>query len=148
MYNKEQMAKIYDLIDSLAPGKFEGACIYSISINNKIIYIGKSMDTRHRIASHICNIDFQGSDYKAHKYEIMRQAKQAGYKIKFDVLYKSQKNQTQEIEEDIGKQEGIFIRKYTPLLNYQIPKEEDWHKFTVNKKASKITLEEVLAPLN
>lgn len=146
MYNPELMAKCYQLIDKMAPGKFEGACIYSISINNKIVYIGKSADTKHRIASHIINIDYQGSDYKSHKYEIMRQAKQRGYKIKFDILYRSKEIDPKKIEEDIGQQEGKLIRKYKPALNYQIPKEEDWHKFYTNRTASKITLQEILGP--
>ena len=34
--------------------------------------------------------------------------------------------------EEIGKKEGEYIRKYKPVLNTQIPKEEDWHKFEVN----------------
>lgn len=148
MYNKEQMAKIYQLIDNQAPGKFEGACIYSISINDKIVYIGKSLNTKHRIASHILNIDFQGSDYKSHKYEIMRQAKRQGYKIKFDILYRSQETDPKKIEEDIGQQEGKLIREYRPALNHQIPKEEDWHKFYTNRRATKITLNEILGPSN
>ena len=148
MYDQEQMAKCYQMIDKQAPGKFDGACIYSISINDKIVYIGKSADTKHRIASHIINIDFQGSDYKSHKYEIMRQAKRQGYKIRFDVLYRSQETDPQKIEEDIGKQEGVLIRQYLPPLNYQIPKEEDWHKFSTNKLASKITLNELLGLSN
>ena len=30
---------------------------------------------------------------------------------------------------EIGQKEGEYIRKYAPILNTQIPKEEDWHKF-------------------
>ena len=147
MYNQEQMAQCYQIVDKGAPGKFDGACIYSISINNKIIYIGKSTNTRHRIASHIMNIEFEGAEaYNSHKYQIMREARQRGLKINFDVLYRSNYTDPSKIEEDIGYQEGRFIRQYKPALNYQIPKEEDWHKFTVNKLASKITLDQLLGP--
>ena len=148
MYNQQLMAQYYQIIEDSAPGKFTGACIYSISINNKIIYIGKSTDTKHRIASHMLNIDYPESEsYNSHKYQIMREAKQQGYKLKFDVMYKSQETDPQKIEEDIGKQEGVLIRQYLPPLNYQIPKEEDWHKFKVNKQATRITLEQLLALL-
>jgi hypothetical protein len=33
-----------------------------------------------------------------------------------------------------------------PILNYQIPKAEDYHKFNVNKKAKWVSLEEILDP--
>lgn len=36
--------------------------------------------------------------------------------------------------------EGELIRQYRPLLNTQIPKEEDWHKWEVNR----VDAEEVL----
>lgn len=149
MYNQEQMAKCYQIIDNQAKGKFEGACIYSISIDDQIVYIGKSTNTKHRIASHMMNIDYEGSEsYNSHKYKIMREAKQQGHKIKFDVLYRSQHTDPSKIEEDIGYQEGKLIREYKPALNYQIPKEEDWHKFNTNKLASKITLDQLLGYSN
>lgn len=145
MYNQEQMAKCYKLIEDQAKGKYDGACIYSISINDQIVYIGKSTNGTHRIASHMMNIDYPGSEsYNSHKYQIMREAKQRGLKLHFDVLYRSQETDPDKINEDIGQQEGILIRKYMPLLNYQIPKEEDWHKFNTNKLASKITLDQLL----
>lgn len=73
MYNQEQMLKCYQIIDSQAKDKFNGACIYSISIDDKIVYIGKSTNGRHRIASHMMNIDYPGSEsYNSHKYLIMR----------------------------------------------------------------------------
>ena len=34
---------------------------------------------------------------------------------------------------EIGEKEGEFIRKYRPILNTQIPKEEDWHKWDVSE---------------
>lgn len=32
---------------------------------------------------------------------------------------------------EIGEKEGEFIRAYRPILNTQIPKAEDWHKWEV-----------------
>lgn len=29
--------------------------------------------------------------------------------------------------------EGEFIRKYRPILNTQIPKADDWHKWDIKK---------------
>ena len=34
---------------------------------------------------------------------------------------------------EIGKKEGELIRKHRPILNTQIPKEEDWHKWDVEE---------------
>ena len=145
MYNKEQIQQICRMIREQSQNKFEGACIYTISIDNKIVYIGKSTNTINRIAAHIMNIDFPGSEsYTGHKYKIIREAKQKGHRISFDVIYRSQQKDPNKINEDIGRQEGILIRKYMPALNYQIPKEEDWHKFTVNKLATQITLDQLL----
>lgn len=145
MYNQQQMAQCYKIIKDQSQDKFNGACIYSISIDDKIVYIGKSTNGLHRIASHMMNIDYPGSEsYNSHKYKIMREAKQKGHIVKFDVMYRSQEKDPKKIDQDIGQQEGILIRQYMPVLNYQIPKEEDWHKFTTNKLATQITLDQIL----
>ena len=34
---------------------------------------------------------------------------------------------------EIGEKEGEFIRAYRPILNTQIPKAEDWHKWNVSE---------------
>ena len=36
------------------------------------------------------------------------------------------------------------IRQYLPVLNYQIPKEENYKSFTVNKEANTITLDQIM----
>ncbi len=46
--------------------------------------------------------------------------------------------------DDIGFTEGKYIRKYLPFLNVQIPKEEDYRKYTYNKRAKYITLDSIL----
>ena len=48
--------------------------------------------------------------------------------------------------EEIGQKEGEFIREYRPLLNTQIPRAEDWHKWEVHeidaREVLKLLLEE------
>ena len=34
---------------------------------------------------------------------------------------------------EIGEKEGEYIHKYNPILNTQIPKEEDWSHFEVRE---------------
>lgn len=94
-----------------------------------------------RIASHLVNIEQPGS---ANKYKVLAQAHRLGYAIGFDVIYKSQKENQEEIELDIGEEEGRVIREMRPCLNYQIPKEGDYKHWTTNKKAKYITLWEIL----
>ena len=45
---------------------------------------------------------------------------------------------------EIGEKEGEYIRKYNPILNTQIPKEEDWHSFETQKIDAKSILEEII----
>lgn len=45
---------------------------------------------------------------------------------------------------EIGEKEGSFIRTYRPLLNTQIPKEEDWRKWEVSKVDAKEVLKLLL----
>ena len=48
------------------------------------------------------------------------------------MLYYAQSTRYADKLAEIGQKEGECIRKYAPILNTQIPKEEDWHKFDVN----------------
>jgi hypothetical protein len=64
------------------------------------------------------------------------------------VIYYAKGQTESAIVNEIGEKEGQFIRAQLPVLNYQIPKEEDWHKYTVNKTAATITLEEILLKQN
>jgi hypothetical protein len=54
--------------DPFLVNKYLRAGLYSISIGDKLVYIGKSTDCLKRIASHIANIQ-QGD--RSHEYEIM-----------------------------------------------------------------------------
>ena len=57
---------------------------------------------------------------------------------------KSKKNR--DIVNEIGEKEGELIRKYRPILNTQIPKKENWHKWDTNaidaRAALKLLLDE------
>ena len=73
----------------------------------------------------------------------MAEAQRKGYDVNFDVLhYAKSKGKFQQLNE-IGEQEGYYIRKYRPVLNSQIPDESDWKKFSVNNSAMKITFKEL-----
>ena len=94
-----------------------------------------------RIAAHYVGI-ITGSE---RKYRIIWEASQKKHcKIQFDVLYYAQSNTDDEIIEEIGQKEGELIRQYKPLLNTQIPKEEDWRKWTKKKVDSEAVLKLLL----
>lgn len=127
----------------LAP-KYGHAGIYSISIDNKLVYIGKSDNMLKRLAQHYVGIKTESE----RKYRILAEAQRRGYTVKFDVIYYAKSKWGNRLEEEIGQKEGELIREHMPLLNTQIPKENDWHSYTVNHKAQTITLDELLQELN
>ena len=124
--------------------KYHHPGIYSISIDGHLVYIGKSLDMLVRIANHMACIE---NPEKTHKYEVLHQAQQRGLKIQFDTMYYSQETEEEDIKKDIGYEDGRLIREYKPALNYQIPKEEDYTHFTVNKRAKIVSLDEILGVL-
>lgn len=81
-----------------------------------------------RVAHHYVGIKL-GSE---RKYRILAEAQRKGHPIEFDVLYYAESNRKRDILNEIGKKEGEYIRAYRPILNTQIPKEEDWHKWEAN----------------
>ena len=112
--------------------------IYSMAINGKIVYIGKSTNILHRIASHMFltqNLQFT----KSHKYKIFNQCLQQGIDIQFDIMCQCAD------EDELGYVEGRLIREHMPILNYQIPKPENYHSYTVNRIARSVSLEQILA---
>lgn len=142
MANKSRVEQIINwLMEQNLGQKYNKPGVYSISIAGKLVYIGKSLNMLERIANHIAHIEYP---QKTHKYQILNQAKQEGYEIQFDVVYYSQQEDKSEIEKEIGNEEGRLIRQYRPALNYQIPKEEDYTHFTVNRRAKWVTLKEIL----
>lgn len=50
----------------------------------------------------------------------------------FDVLYYAKSQRYWDIVEEIGQKEGELIREYRPVLNTQIPKEDNWRTWEVN----------------
>lgn len=122
--------------------KYNSAGIYSISIGEKIVYIGKSKKMISRLANHIFFIQHL-QQTKSHKYEVLALAELMGYKVKFDVLYYSITT-GKKMEEDIGRKEAEFINRYHPPLNYQIPDINDYHHYTINRTAKTISLLDIL----
>ena len=64
--------------------------------------------------------------------------------IYFDVLYYAKAKRTAAIREEIGRKEGEYIRQYRPVLNTQIPKAEDWHKWETNMVDARAVLKDLL----
>jgi hypothetical protein len=78
------------------------------------------------------------------KYRIMAEARRRGHNISFDVLYYAKsKGRVNQLAE-IGEKEGEFIRQYQPVLNTQIPREDDWHRHDTRTIDAKAVLEAVL----
>ena len=121
--------------------KYAAAGIYGIYIEDKLVYIGKSKFMLRRVCEHMGQISSKNAK-KSNKYQVIDEAMKRGFKVRFDVIdYISD-------DEYRGKQEGVYIREYAPILNYQIPREEDWHRYTKNPLAADITLDELLDDLN
>ena len=64
------------------------------------------------------------------KYCILAENQRRGRNVVFDVMYYAKSKKYKDIEEEIGYKEGELIRKFMPILNTQIPKEENWRKFS------------------
>ena len=120
--------------------KYEHAGIYCIKIDDDIVYIGKSSNMLRRIAQHYSSIRM-GTEKK---YRIMSEAQRNGHSINFDVLYYAKSKGTANRMAEIGAKEGEYIRQYHPILNTQIPKEEDWHSFDTNPIDAKAVLADIL----
>ena len=138
---QEQLDFYKEYIESQAPDKYSGWGIYGIYINNKLVYVGKSKDLLARVANHCLLIDGYGkpNEVNANKYKILRQARDQGYKVRFDVLC-----YTDQDEDKLGQAEADYIHIFLPKLNTQIPKLWDWRHWTINKQAGKITLEQLM----
>ena len=108
--------------------------IYCIKIDGVIIYIGKADNLLKRILSHQVNTEL---GLPEHKYDVFRGIIQKGYTLCFEVLeYVPNKKNLLIVE-------GKWIRKYMPIMNYQIPKEDGIH-YTVNPIAKKVSAEMVI----
>ena len=94
----------------------------------------------YRLAEHFVGMKIP----KEHKYRILAEAKRKGHRVRFEKIYDAESKLPTEIEEEIGKAEGRFIRQYRPPLNTQIPKEENWRKYDYNAHALTVTLDEII----
>ena len=120
--------------------KYDHAGIYSIRLGDKLVYIGKSINMLERIAQHYVGIQYRNAE----KYRIIAHMQQEGYPVNFDVLYDASSTSRHDIDEEIGHMEGVYLRKYRPPLNTQIPKEEDWRKYEVKRIATEDELRQLL----
>ena len=82
-----------------------------------------------RVAQHFVGVR-RGSE---RKYRILAEAQRKGKTVGFDVLYYAKNKGKLAFLNEIGEKEGEFIRAYRPILNTQIPKAEDWHKWEVSE---------------
>ena len=64
--------------------------------------------------------------------------------MNFDVLYYAKSRSKVDKMVEIGEKEGEFIRQYQPVLNTQIPKEDDWHQYDTQTIDAKAVLENLL----
>ena len=120
--------------------KYEHAGIYCIKIDETVVYIGKSYNMLKRVAQHYVAI--QKPTEK--KSRILSEARRKGHAINFDVLYYAKAQAYTSIMAEIGEKEGEYIRQYMPILNTQIPKEDNWHKFDVNPLDAREILKSIL----
>ena len=120
--------------------KYDHAGIYCIKIDDTIVYIGKSHNMLKRISQHYAAI--MGQSEK--KYRIFAEAQRKGHSINFDVLYHAAETYYPAVKNEIGQKEGEYIRQYKPVLNTQIPREDDWRKFDVCAVDAREVLKELL----
>ena len=120
--------------------KYDHAGIYCIKIDDTIVYIGKSHNMLKRVSQHYSAI--MGQSEK--KYRIFAEAQRKGHSINFDVLYHAAETYYPAVKNEIGQKEGEYIRQYKPVLNTQIPREDDWRKFDVCAIDAREVLKELL----
>ena len=60
------------------------------------------------------------------------------------MLYDARAQNYPAIQAEIGQKEGEYIRKYSPALNTQIPREDDWRKFDVCAVDAREVLKDLL----
>lgn len=130
-YLNDQMKEYMKLIPA---EKYNYPGVYSITIGNEIVYIGKARNMLHRVAYHMYEINGgeQQTEGTKFKYGELKKAINKGYCICFDVLYTSSlscDDDNKLIDDDIGPQEAFYINKYLPKLNKQIPDLNNYHKY-------------------
>ncbi len=66
-----------------------------------------------RLAEHYVGIKTESE----RKYRILAEAQRKGHAVEFDVLYYAKSQSRKALEEEIGQEEGKFIRTHMPPLN-------------------------------
>ena len=74
----------------------------------------------------------------------MAEAERKGHTITFDVLYYAKSRGKVDRMVEFGEKEGEYIRMYHPILNTQIPQEDNWHNFDTNTIDAKSVLADIL----
>lgn len=143
-YVNDQVKEYMKLVPA---DKYHHPGIYSITVGDEIVYVGKARDMQVRVAVHMYEINCSGEQStkgKRFKYGELKRAINNGYNICFNVLYTSPfvcGDDTKKIDDDIGPQEAYYINKYMPKLNKQIPDLQNYHKYK-NKNYELLNIEE------
>ena len=74
----------------------------------------------------------------------MAEAERKGHTITFDVLHYAKSRSKVDRMVEIGEKEGEYIRMYHPILNTQIPHEDNWRNFDTNTIDAKSVLADIL----
>lgn len=135
---KDKQAEMANKMGQEAFQKYNHPGIYAISLKDKIVYIGKSSNMTSRLIAHMIHIE--NLDDKCNKYIVLNEAQRAGLKIQFSVLSYCP-------IEELDQEEARLIRQYMPVLNYQIPKLDNPHRFEVQKRAKEISFEQLAREL-
>ena len=140
-----RVKQIYDSLEERGlAAKYGRAGVYSISIENTLVYIGKSIHMLERVAEHLAEIEKKNPT--SNKYKVLKEAVARGYTINFDVLFVASCN-AKGVKRSIGYKEGALIREHLPPLNYQIPDSRGYKHYTTNPRAKTITLDEIIPPV-
>ena len=87
--------------------------IYAITIDNRIAYVGKSVDVRQRCITHIYNVE-NGYYSKEKKYSLLLSARLGGHTIDCIPLCYCAPH-------ELDSMEDYFIEQYKPPLNILTP---------------------------
>lgn len=86
--------------------------IYGIYIQNNLVYVGQSKSLLNRWIAHKINTlyNYGQHDYQEEKYEILREAYQAGFSISCRPIEFCE-------PKDLNVREGAWIKELKPILN-------------------------------